>query len=227
MVNNVDFEELKNLLLSHDFNIESIKNGLSNFQLIDTVDKLGATGETLTPQIVFNYAPEQSIISIDTLASNEWPVNAAGHLWAITSSMNNNSRPIPIICFWCCSSTNEMFYTFYNGNGSEFKWYYAKHNKPKTKTITHGNAKFVYRDLGDFCEFEFTSNSDRFSTQTTIGTIDLLPKTGDAYFLLTLWDNSANPSGLNAIRITTSGSVQVITRDTWVHGHGVFSLGSD
>lgn len=228
MDNVINFDDLKNLLLRFNFDIDSLKNGLSKFQWIDTVEKLGASGETLTPQIVFNYAPENSIISIDIPANSEWPVNADGHLFAITSKMNlTYYRPVPILCFFVCSSTNELFCTFYNGVGTDFKWYYVKHKKPRTRTITYGNAKFVYRNLGDFCEFEFTSNEDRFTTQTTIGTIDLLPKTDNAYFPLTLWDNSANPTGLNALRITTTGNVQVIARDNYVHGHGMFSLGSD
>lgn len=228
MDNVINYDDLKNLLLSFNFNIDSLKNALSDFQVIDSIEKLGAANETMTPQVVFNYAPEQSIISIDTPASNEWPVNADGHLWAFTSNMKSvYYRPVPILCFWACSSTNELFYTFYNGDGSDFKWYYAKHSKPKTHTITHGNATFIYRDLGDFCEFEFTSNEDLFTTQTTIGTIDLIPKTNDAYFPLTIWDSNATPTGMNALRITTTGNVQVITKDTNVHGHGIFSLGSD
>lgn len=227
MVLPIDFDTIKNLLLEHKFNLETLNNGLGAFQYVDSIEKLELTESECIPQKIFDYAPEKSIISIDTPASAEYPRNEAGHLWVLTGEVTNNwSRAIPMFCVWVCSGSNEIYFAYYNGEGDDFKWYLCNTaTATPVQTITYEGVSFKYRIiLGNILEFEVTTQGTRYPTQTQIGTIPYSPKLDNAYFPLIKWENSGVYSGINGIRFTTTGQVQIICVDNYLHGHGFMGI---
>lgn len=229
IVSTPNMKQLDNLMLRFVFESMTIKNGLKNFQLITSPEQLNCSG-SLIPQNIFNAAPEQTIISIDTVASNEWPVGGtAGHLFAITGNMplKTEVRATPILCVWApLSGTSDLYVALYNGNGDLFKWRKISENYSTERTLTNsgGDITFVYRVIsGRFVEWKIDTGNVAYPTQTDVITLPFSPLLNTIEEPLALWADNGEPTGENAVRFT-GNSIQIICADKWLHGHGVFSI---
>jgi len=73
-------------------------------------------------------------------------------------------------------------------------------------------------------EWKLDTGSTKHPTQIDVGTLPsgFVPSTG-WHFSLARWINNGT-QGVNALRITVDGKVQIITTDDYVHGSGVYSI---
>lgn len=231
VLNNVDMTQLENMITELMFKSMTISNGIKNFQLVTDSEQLHIDGD-FRPQTIFDKAPEQAIISIDTPAIAQYPNGEAGHLFAITGNMptRQESRPTPILCFWIsATASSDLYIATYMGNGSYFKWRKISTDYESLNTLqnTNGDITMHYRVIaGRFVEFSLRTEDQVYSTATTLFTLPFKPLEGrHIYFPMAQWlDDAAPSSGNNVARIGSNGEVQVICSDQFLVTHGVFAI---
>lgn len=118
----------------------------------------------------------------------------------------------------------------YPSTGYIEPWYRIQMNSVNASWYTirlssDTSVAFYYRKISvNQVEWKLDTAETKHPTQTTIGILPsgFIPNSG-WHFALARWINNGT-QGVNALRITTNGEIQIIATDDYVHGSGIFSI---
>ena len=223
----VNFKELENVLLGHDFILKELLAGLHNFQTINSFEELGITDDNYTLVDIIGRVPEQAIVSLDipsTIANiSDFPLVENAHVWIITTTIGTTKYAQPMLFLWVGKTSNRIFVLPFTNN-NKYTWTELTTYVPDYTDVVYGNGTvFSYRKVGNIVEWNYTSGDNSYPTQTTITQLsaNFRPKKM-IYEALGRWLNNASQVGGNTIRIDTSGVVSVVQYNNNENGHGMY-----